>query len=73
MSSLVNIEYYDAPAVSICPKGTKGELIELGSLLIMLPAQPPEEEIAGYGKPDDMQVWERVPMPQELSRIKSMD
>ena len=73
MSTLVQIEEYDEPAISICPKGTKGESIELGGLVILLPAQPSEEEIVGHGKPDHMQLWERIPMPKELSRIKSMD
>ena len=63
----------DQDIIRICPKGTEGEVLELGGLLIALPAQPPEEEIAGYGRPDDMQLWERIPMPEELSRIKSMD
>ena len=73
MSVLINIEGYDDPAISICPKGTKGESIELGGLLIVLPAQPPKKEIAGHGRPDHLQLWERIPMPKELSRIKSMD
>ena len=73
MSTLVNIEEYEIPAISICPKGTKGEVIERGSLLIMLPAQPPAKEIFGHGRPVDMQVWTRTVMPAELSRIKSMD
>jgi len=73
MNPLVEIEDYDTPAIAICPKGTQGEVVQHGSLLIMLPAQPPKKEIAGYGRPDHMQVWERIPMPQELSRIKSMD
>ncbi|MCW3977602.1 MAG: hypothetical protein NWE77_06685 [Candidatus Bathyarchaeota archaeon] len=59
--------------ISICPNGTKGEIVRLGGLDIALPAQPPKKEIQGYGKPNHMQLWERVPMPQELSRIKSMD
>jgi len=63
----------DTDAISICPKGTKGRVVRIGDLDIALPAQPPEKEIAGYGKPNDMQLWERVPMPKELSRIKSMD
>ena len=73
MNSLVKIEGYDELAVSICPKGTQGETIELGGLLIVLPAQPPEKEIEGYGKANDLQMWERRPMPEELSRIRSMD
>jgi len=73
MSVLIDIEGYDIPAISICPKGTQGEVIERGSLLIMLPVQPPAKEIQGHGDPDHMQVWKRVSMPEELSRIKSMD
>ena len=73
MSVLINIEGYEDPAVSICPNGSQGESIELGGLLIALPAQPPKKEIAGHGRPDHLQLWERVSMPEELSRIKSMD
>jgi len=65
--------YSDEDPIRICPKGTEGESIELGGLLIVLPATPPEEEIAGHGAPKHLQLWERIPMPQELSRIKSMD
>ena len=60
-------------ALIVCPNGTKGETIELAGLFILLPAQPPEKEILGYGKPDDLQLWERAPVPTEMSRIKSMD
>ncbi len=63
----------DEALISICPNGTKGETIELAGLFILLPAQPSEEEIIGYGKPVDMQLWERSPVPTEMSRIKSMD
>jgi len=73
LSTLVNIEEYDDLAISICPKGTHGEVIELSGLVIILPAQPPKKQIEGYGKAVDMQMWERRPMPEELSRIRSMD
>ena len=63
----------DQDAIAICPKGTKGESVEIGGVVITLPATPPKEEIAGYGKPNHLQLWERIPMPEELSRIKSMD
>jgi hypothetical protein len=59
--------------IAICPNGTKGETVSIGGLLIALPSQPPEKEIAGYGRPNNLQLWERIPMPKELSRIKSMD
>ena len=53
MSNLVEIEGYEEPAISICPNGTKGESIELGGLVIILPAQPPKKkfsdmEASGY-------------------------
>ena len=73
MSVLVDIEEYDEPGISICPNGTQGEVIELGGLVIVLPAQPPKKEIEGYGEPNDMQLWKRRAMPEELSRIRSMD
>ena len=73
MNNLVDIEEYDQPAISICPNGTKGESVQLGGLVIILPSQPPKKEIDGYGNPNNMQLWKRVSMPQELSRIKSMD
>ena len=66
-------KYSDEEAIRICPHGTDGESVELSGLVITLPAQPPEEEIKGYGLPNHLQLWERVPLPQELSRIKSMD
>ena len=73
MSVLLNVKEYDDPAVKICPNGTEGEIIELGGLLICLPKRPPKKEVFGHKESDSMQVWRRVPMPKELSRIKSMD
>ena len=64
---------YDENTIAICPNGTKGESLSIGGLDIALPAQPPEKEIQGYGEPNHMQLWKRVSMPKELSRIKSMD
>ena len=63
----------DSDTISICPKGTEGKSVEIGGLVIVLPATPPKEEIEGYGKPKHLQLWQRIPMPEELSRIKSMD
>ncbi len=65
--------YTDEDIISICPEGTKGEVIQIGGLDIALPTQPPPEQIAGHGLPNHMQLWKRVSMPEELSRIKSMD
>ena len=73
MSVLVDIEEYVEPAVSICPNGTQGEVVEIGGLLIVLPAKPPKKEIKGHDLPKSMQLWSRDSMPEELSRIRSMD
>ena len=73
MSVLLDVKEYDTPAIKICPNGTEGEIIELGSLLICLPKRPPKKEIFGYKKSNALQVWERIPLPKELSRISSMD
>ena len=73
MSVLLDVKEYEDPAVKICPNGTEGEIVELGGLLICLPKRPPKKEVFGHKESDSMQVWRRVPMPKELSRIKSMD
>jgi hypothetical protein len=73
LSNLLDIEEYEEPAIKICPNGTEGEIIELGGLLICLPKRPPKKQIFGHKESNSMQVWRRVSMPQELSRIKSMD
>ena len=70
---LVKVDNYDEDVIAICPKGTKGKIVSIGDLDIALPAQPPKKKIEGYGRPNHLQLWERVPMPEELSRIKSMD
>ena len=66
-------KYSDEYIIQVCPEGTEGEIVRIGDLDIALPAQPPEEEIHGYGRPNHLQLWERVPLPKELLRIKSMD
>ena len=73
MNVLLDVEEYDTPAVKICPNGTEGEIIELGGLLICLPKRPPKKNILGYKKSNALQVWRRIPLQKELSRIRSMD
>tara|TARA_R110000744_G_scaffold73544_2_gene147227 strand:+ start:1189 stop:3309 length:2121 start_codon:yes stop_codon:yes gene_type:complete len=73
MGVLLDVKDYEEPAVKICPKDTEGEIIELGGLLICLPKKPPKKQILGHEKPKSLQVWRRIPMPKELSRIRSMD
>jgi len=73
MSTLLEVKDYEEPAIKICPNGTEGEIIELGGLLICLPKRPPKKQIFGHSKSKSLQMWERLPMPKELSRIRSMD
>ena len=73
MTGLVDIEKYDEPVVSICPRGTLGDVIDISGLPICLPKQPRKKDIAGYDLPTHLQTWARTEMPSELARIKSMD
>lgn len=54
-------------------KHSRGEVIKLHGLLVGLPKKPKRSEILFHEKPKGMQVWSRIPMPEELSRIRSMD
>ena len=72
MESLVTLDDYTEEVVKICPNGTIGDIIELGGLFIGLP-EVPKRGIQGEGVETDLQMWGRVPMPKELSRLRSMD
>lgn len=72
MNTLLDVEGYSDKVVKICPNGTVGDIIELSGVHIALPKLP-KTGIKGEGLEASMQVWERVPMPKELSRIRSMD
>lgn len=73
MAGLLNLEEYKEPVISICPNGTVGDIIQLHGLFIALPETPKKKDIAFSNLPSHAQCWERMPMPSELSRIKSMD
>ena len=73
MSVLLDIDGYEAKGIKIDPNGTEGEIIELHGLLIVLPKKPKRSEILFHDKPKAMQMWQRIPMPEELQRIRSMD
>tara|TARA_R110002074_G_scaffold30333_3_gene85997 strand:- start:2959 stop:5064 length:2106 start_codon:yes stop_codon:yes gene_type:complete len=69
---LVDIEGHETQAIKICPDGTLGESVSIGGILIGLP-KPPKGKVSGESLEANMQVWKRVPMPEELSRIRGMD
>ena len=73
MAGLKQVEGYDEYAVNICPNDTDGEVIELGGVLIQLPKAPKPKDILNYGRDVSLQMWKRIPVPEELQRIRSMD
>ena len=60
MSVFKDIEGYEDSAIKICPAGSEGEIVELGNLIICLPAQPKKKEIYGWDKKKELQMWDRV-------------
>src|SRR6056300_670796 len=71
--SLLSIDGYETKGIKIDPNGTEGEVLELHGLLVVLPKKPRRSEILFHELPKAMQMWQRLPMPEELQRIKSMD
>jgi len=73
MAGLKQIEGYDNYVINICPNDTGGEVTEIGGIDIQLPKIPPKKEILGYERKPAVQMWRRLPVPEELQRIRSMD
>ena len=73
MSTLIDIKGYETKGIKIDPNGTEGEAIELHGLLVVLPKKPKRSEILFHDLPREMQVWKRIPMPEDLQRIRGMD
>ena len=73
MSVLVDIEGYETKGIKIDPNGTEGEHVELHGLLVVLPKKPKRSEILFHDKPKELQMWQRIPLPEELQRVRSMD
>jgi len=71
--SLVEVKGYETKGIKIDPNGTEGDLLELHGLLVVLPKKPRRSEILFHDLPKAMQLWQRIPMPEELQRIRSMD
>jgi hypothetical protein len=50
-----------------------GEVISLHGLDVALPKKPKKSDILFHDLPKKLQMWKRFDVPQELSRIRSMD
>ena len=73
MAGLKKAKGYDNYVVNICPNDTEGEVVTIGGLDIQLPKVPKRKEILHHDRAVDMQMWERLSVPIELQRIRSMD
>lgn len=73
MAGLKRIEGYDEEVINICPNDTDGEILEVGDLYIQLPKTPKKKDILNHEKSKSMQMWQRLDVPEELQRIRSMD
>lgn len=73
MAGLKQNEDYDNYVVNICPNDTEGEVLTIGGLDIQLPKVPLKKEILFHDRKPAMQMWERLPVPIEMQRIRSMD
>jgi hypothetical protein len=70
---LVDVKGYAEKGVAICPNGTIGDHVEIGGVLIALPKAPKVKHILYHDHPIEEQYWRKADLPQELSRIRSMD
>ena len=62
-------QWYDeeTKSIMICPKGTKGEIITIDNLRIMLPKKPKNTDIRYHRMPKEQQYWRREEMPKGLT------
>jgi len=73
MSTIIDIKGYETKGIKIDPNGTEGQVVELHGLLVVLPKKPRKSEILFHDQPKKLQLWKRIPMPEEMRRIRSMD
>lgn len=60
-------------AIRLVGGSKTGEVISIHGLDIALPKKPKKSDILFHDLPKKMQMWKRTDVPQELSRIRSMD
>lgn len=70
---LIELDKYPDKVIVIDPKESVGDVIELHGLFIALPKKPKKRDILFHKNPKKDQKWERIPLPEDLSKIKSMD
>ena len=70
---IVDHEGLEEKLIIIDPDGSVGEIIELSGLPIALPKKPKKSDILFHDKPKKDQKWERLFVPEEIRKVKSMD
>ena len=73
MTKLIDLDEYEDKGIVLDPLCTQGEVLELHGLLVVLPKRPKKKDILFHDKPKSMQMWQRLDMPEELQRVRSMD
>ena len=73
MAGLKKIDGYKDFVVNICPDDSQGDVIEISDIFIQLPKKPAKTEILFHEKKREEQLWKRLPIPQDLVRVRSMD
>jgi hypothetical protein len=73
MAGLKKIEGYEDSVVNICLNDTEGEVIEVYGIHIQLPKKPKKKEILFSDNKKADQRWQRISMPEDLNKIRSMD
>lgn len=73
MAGIKDIEGYDDSVVNICPDDSEGEIIEISGIDIQLPKKPGKKDILFSDKKKSDQHWNRIPIPEDLAKIRSMD
>jgi|688.fasta_scaffold13157_13 hypothetical protein len=73
MAGLKKIDGYKDFLVNICPDDSQGDVIEISDIFIQLPKQPAKTDILFHDKKREEQMWKRLPVPQDLVRVRSMD
>ena len=70
---LIDSEEYREKVIVIDPDESVGEIVELHGLPVALPKKPKKAEILFHDLPKKDQKWVRLPVPEEIRKIKSMD
>jgi hypothetical protein len=73
VAGIKDIEGYDDSVVNICPDDSEGEIIEISGIDIQLPKKPGKKDILFSDKKKSDQHWNRIPIPEDLAKIRSMD